>query len=464
MIRVTAARALAVLRAPVAAAVVAVGLALVSAPAASAQNSRGGMAAMFIPDFLPRDLPVFVDSLGLEEWQRPILEALLEDYGTNFATAADGVRSSMGQLKDVAANTDPNKIVELITKPLITWGAEKKALRADFLESVKSQLSDVQAESWPRLERALRREKALPNGELSGESLNLVMIARETDASPLVAENARPAIEEYEIKLDAALEAREAELEAAIGAQLAAMVPNDPKKLLTISERTMRTRVAVRAVQDASLLAIRDALGAEYGPGFEKRALRRAFPQVYGPDPVTPLFEAANALPDLTPEQKTKLAELRARFDTDHGALQSRYADVIRTTEPNEPRRRASALEQKMAGGTATMTEAPEMDAIKGERGELYTRYRALIADILNDEQKELVPGFGKPGADLGNGQKYNDAVHLGSGGGEKRAPNSGAIDSVGDPAKSPRQPDSTKLNQTKSAVGKPPKSNKPID
>ena len=71
-------------------------------------GGRGGMATMFMPDFLARDLPVFVDSLQLEEWQRPILEALLDDYNTNFTTAADGVRASMGQLKDVAAGTSPD--------------------------------------------------------------------------------------------------------------------------------------------------------------------------------------------------------------------------------------------------------------------------------------------------------------------------------------------------------------------
>jgi hypothetical protein len=156
------------LRTKIATAVVALGLSCLLTPFAHAQAGRGSMATLFMPDFLPRDLPVFVDALGLEEWQRPILEALLEDYGTNFATAADGVRSKMGQLRDVAAGTNPEKVVELISAPLISWKDEKQKLRDDFLSSVRSQLSDVQSEAWPRLERALRREKSLPNGSLSG--------------------------------------------------------------------------------------------------------------------------------------------------------------------------------------------------------------------------------------------------------------------------------------------------------
>ena len=73
------------LRNRLALAVLAAGCAFASVPTASAQfGGRSGMASMFTPDFLPRDLPIFVDALALEEWQRPVLEVLLQDYDTNF--------------------------------------------------------------------------------------------------------------------------------------------------------------------------------------------------------------------------------------------------------------------------------------------------------------------------------------------------------------------------------------------
>ena len=446
------------LRTKLASAILALGVAWSAAPFAHAQSGRGSMATLFVPDFLPRDLPVFVDALGLEEWQRPILEALLEDYGTNFATAADGVRSRMGQLKDVAAGTNPEKIVEMISAPLISWKDEKQKLRDDFLSSVRSQLSDVQAEAWPRLERALRREKSLPNGSISGESLNLVMIVREVDVPPIVADAARPIVEDYEVKLDQALAARDAADEGSIAARLQSL--NDNSKFVAAEERVMQLRIAVRNAQDQGLIAIRDALGADYGPKFELRALRRAFPQVYGPDPLTPLFEAALALPDLTEEQKTKVNELRARFDSEHGALQKRYAEAIRTSEPKEPRRRAEALAIKAAGGNPNFGEGAEVDSVKLERQEMFTRFRASLAEILNDAQKELVPGFGKPGADLAKGQKYNDAVHLGSGGsesgGKSATPVLGGNEDAGDPAVKPKGGSRPSMNDTKPAGSQP--------
>jgi hypothetical protein len=406
------------IRTRIASAMVAFGVAVAVVPAASAQAPRGGIGSLFVPDFLPRDLPVFVDSLGLEEWQRPIMEALLDDYQTNFATAADGVRAQMGQFKDVAGSVNPDEVIGMITKPLVAWGEEKRQLREDFLQNVRSQLSDVQTEQWPKLERALRREKSLPAGELSGESLNLVMLIRELDVPPLVLDGAFVAIEEYERSLDAALSARDAEIEGSIANRLKAMGPNDTQKLQSMEERIMARRVQVRSIQEQSLATIVSALGSEYGEKLRLRALRRAFPQAYGPDPVSPIFESALAIPDLTETQKAQLNDLRSQFASEHAVIQDRYAEAIRRFEPLEPRRRAEAIAQRKAtGGTTKISDSPEIDAVKADRQSLFTRFRAAIAEILNDQQKELVPGFGKPGADLPGGQRYGDAVHLGTGG-----------------------------------------------
>jgi hypothetical protein len=458
------------IRSRLATAVIGVGLLCAAVTPATAQfGGRGGMATLFVPDYLPRDLPVFVDSLSLEEWQRPILEALLEDYNTNFNTAADGVRAKMGQFKDAAAGASPEKVVEMITRPLMEWASEKKKLQNDFLASVKSQLSDVQSESWPRLQRALRREKSLPNGELSGESLNLLLLAREIDASPLALDAARVAMDEYELKLDEALAARDAEVDATITPLLQAMSTNDAQRGVAAQERIMQRRIAVRAVQDSGITAISTAFGGDLGHNFEKRALKRAFPPVYGPDPVNPLFEAAQALSDLSVEQKSKIAALKTQFDSEHGALQTRYVEAIRQSEPTEPRRRTDLAAKKAAGGTIKYTDAPEVEKIKDERQDLFSRYRAMLAEILTDSQKDAVPGFGKPGAAGADGGKYNAAVHAGSGAGAN--PSNGKLGGVKaaqdtmDPNVKPRTPQQPSMNDTAPTGAQPaPNPKKSVD
>ena len=391
------------LRAPIAATVLALGAALATTPTADAQfGGRGGVAQLFIPEYLSRDLPIFVDALQLEEWQRPILEALLDDYNPNFNTAADGVRQAFTGLKDAAAGTSPDKVIELVQGPLVRWSTEKVKLRDDFLANVKSQLSDSQAELWPALERALRREKCLPNGELSGETLNLLFILRELEASPAAADAARQAVEEYETNLDAALAAREDIMQRLISMQLSAMSNPDPTAGIQLAEQIMSKRVVVRDVQDAAIKAIASALGDEFGPQFERRALQRAFPQVYRPDPVTPLFEAAEALPDLTDDQKTSLKALRDRFTSEYPAFQAKFADGYRLTEPREPRRRTEMAKNRGAG-TAKYSEAPEIEALKKERDAMFAKYREEIAAILNETQKQAIPGMEKKGADSGD-------------------------------------------------------------
>ena len=388
------------LRNRLALAVLAAGCAFASVPTASAQfGGRSGMASMFTPDFLPRDLPIFVDALVLEEWQRPVLEVLLQDYDTNFNTAADGVRAKMASFKEVAAGANAERVLEMISEPLVAWTAEKKRLREDFLAGVRGTLGDTQIENWPRLERALRREKSLPLGELSGESIDLTIVVREVQPSPLALDGARNAIEQYEVALDAALAVRDEALDSAIAPLLRAMSASDANSGVAAQEAIMQKRVVVRGAQEAGIAAIRDALGGEYGPAFERRALEKSFPQVFRPDPITPLIEGAQALPDLTDDQKTQLSALSTQYGFDLNGVRAALVDAYKAAEPSEPRRRTELARQKAEGQTVRLTDAPQVEQAKKAREDLYEKYRNLLAGILSPEQRTAVPGFVKESA-----------------------------------------------------------------
>jgi Spy/CpxP family protein refolding chaperone len=411
------------LRNRIALAVLAAGCAFASVPTASAQfGGRSGMASMFTPDFLPRDLPIFVDALSLEEWQRPVLEVLLQDYDTDFNTAADGVRAKMASLKEVAAGANAERVLEMISEPLVAWTAEKKRLREDFLAGVRGTLGDTQVENWPRLERALRREKSLPLGELSGESIDLTIIVREVQPSPLALDEARNAIERYEVALDAALAVRDEALDSAIAPLLRAMSTSDANSGVAAQEAIMQKRVVVRGAQEAGIAAIRDALGGEYGPAFERRALEKSFPQVFRPDPITPLIEGAQALPDLTDDQKTQLSALSAQYGFDLNGVRSALVDAYKVAEPSEPRRRTELARQKAEDQTVRLTDAPQVEQAKKAREDLYEKYRNLLAGILSPEQRTAVPGFVKES--LGDAEKeaavreQARAIRAGQGGG----------------------------------------------
>lgn len=214
--------------------------------------------------------------------------------------------------------------------------------------------------------------------------------------SPLALDGARNAIEQYEVALDAALAVRDEALDSAIAPLLRAMSASDANSGVAAQEAIMQKRVVVRGAQEAGIAAIRDALGGEYGPAFERRALEKSFPQVFRPDPITPLIEGAQALPDLTDDQKTQLSALSTQYGFDLNGVRSALVDAYKVAEPSEPRRRTELARQKAEGQTVRLTDAPQVEQAKKAREDLYEKYRNLLAGILSPEQRTAVPGFVK--------------------------------------------------------------------
>ena len=69
------------------------------APMASAQfGGKAGFSEAFKPDLLPRDMTMIVETLKLEDWQRPIVQSLLQDYQDSFKTGTDALKEKMVEL------------------------------------------------------------------------------------------------------------------------------------------------------------------------------------------------------------------------------------------------------------------------------------------------------------------------------------------------------------------------------
>ena len=121
---------------------------------ASAQfGGKAGFSEAFRPDILPRDMVLIVETLKLEDWQRPIVESLIEDYSASFKTGCDAVREKMVDMAKSQKNGA--KSAAGLLAPIENWQQEKQQLFNDFMESVKGQLSDAQRERWPRFGDAL---------------------------------------------------------------------------------------------------------------------------------------------------------------------------------------------------------------------------------------------------------------------------------------------------------------------
>ena len=385
-------------------------------PCAQAQLPReAGFNEIFSTDFMPKDMSLFVDFLELEDWQKPVLEALLSDYQAEYRAGEQGLRDKLTAMKDQIAGAGENGALTVLMKPIEDWKAEKEAMKQRFLDDVKGQLSDAQLERWPRLERALRREKQLPQGRLSGEKTDLIIVIRQIDVPLDNRMEAKDAIAAYETALDLALMERIKQQEASQPRIRKALTDNDSAAGLVELERIVATRVAVRDVTDAHIDALATAFGAEWGPKFRERAMRDAYPLACRTPPLDPFFENVLAIEDLSAEQIAQINDIRSRFNDSMNALQVQFVAKVRQVEPErETERVRLAADAARNVQTSKGEQEPYKDLI-AERDRLIEDARNRVIALLNEEQKAKIPGIDK------YREKEEDRVKPGSDAAKKR-------------------------------------------
>jgi hypothetical protein len=265
------------------------------------------------------------------------------------------------------------------------------------------------------LERALRREKQLPQGRLSGEKTDLIIVIRQIDVPLDNRMEAKDAIAAYETALDLALMERIKQQEASQPRIRKALTDNDPASGLVELERIVATRVAVRNVTDAHIDALATAFGAEWGPKFRERAMRDAYPLACRTPPLDPFFENVLAIEDLSAEQIAQINDIRSRFNDSMNALQVQFVAKVRQVEPErETERVRLAADAARNVQTSKGEQEPYKDLI-AERDRLIEDARNRVIALLNEEQKAKIPGIDK------YREKEEDRVKPGSDAAKKR-------------------------------------------
>ena len=400
-------------------------------PAANAAPQLGqsaGFTEAFQPDFSDRDMDLIVETLELEDWQRTIVESLLADYKNDFRVGVDGLKDKLkAKGEEIKAGGDRNAM-GIIMGPIGEWSREKAMLGHRFLDNLRGQLSESQAARWDALERAMRREKELPRGVLSGESVNLIAIARESTVSAESSDRSKDVLEEYSGALDDALRARASQLAQSQPIIQEAMVAQDWGRGLTQLEAIVARRVALRDVQDRYIDAIAAALGSA-GPDFKERALRAAYPQAYRPSPMVPYFAAARALAGLSPEQITAIDSIEREYVVAYADLENRWANGMRM---HEPKAQLADVRVRMAAATGDVAK-PDPDpyrAFRDERERMNEKAREDVAKVVGDALAQQLPGGAekakadragsatvlKDGSDRGSFGKSGDRATRGKG------------------------------------------------
>jgi hypothetical protein len=373
-----------------------------AAPAHAQLGSRTSLADAFRPDILQRDITLIDSTLRLDELQRQVVETLMQDYMTAFNTGVENLKERMKSAQQDATRanpTNPDAILEKIMAPLNEWRAEKRAMSDRFMADLKNQLGPQQQEQWPAFERALRRERLLPDGDLSGESVDLWAAVSRMDPTSVEQESIKPVMAAYEVALDEALLARERELQRVEDQMAAAMKAMNLDGMADAQEKVMVFRVKVREANDAAIESIAAAMG-DRGAEFRRRALEAGYPDVFRIHPVTVLIQQARAIEGLTDEQRAQIDALASQFAGACDEENLKILASVRAEEPKGPRRRAEARKARTAPGAAGAPvtgqgPSPDDPIVKGrvEKERMGQPFRDQLMAMLTPEQQAQLPG-----------------------------------------------------------------------
>ncbi|MHC4272657.1 MAG: hypothetical protein ACYSUR_03200, partial [Planctomycetota bacterium] len=270
----------------------------------------------------------------------------------------------------------------------------KEALKQDFLNEVRSQLSAEQLELWPGFERALTRIRTLPEGRLDGERTNLLQIVDSLGLDQEQQEAVAEALDAYELQLHEALVARNAFIREAQSKIDKAIEAGRFAGAISTVDQASRLRVAVRGVNEQATDAIAGRLGPDTAETFRAEVLRQSYPRVYRPTRGQQAFGGARGLEGLADEVRSAADELEKAYTTEIEAANERLRQAIHRHQPREARRMIERIRSMLEEGEPMAIdddEDPVREAMR-RRSQLDERYMKQLYALLTPEQVGVLP------------------------------------------------------------------------
>jgi hypothetical protein len=270
----------------------------------------------------------------------------------------------------------------------------KTALKQDFINEVRNQLSSGQQELWPGLERALTRIKTLPEGRLDGERTNLLQIVDDFPLDDDQREAVAEALESYELELHEALVARNAFLREAQSKIDKAIEEGRFAGAISTADKASRRRVAVRGVNEQFAETIAGRLGPGPGEAFRDRVLLESYPRVYRTTRGQKTFRTAGRIEGLDDEVRSAIDQLEAAYTAELESANERLREAIHRHQPREARQMLENIRSMMEDGEP-MSIGDEDDPVRVEmrrRSQLDERYMKQVYTLLTPQQLERLP------------------------------------------------------------------------
>lgn len=274
-----------------------------------------------------------------------------------------------------------------------------EALLTKLFANAKRLLSAEQLEHWPAFERALRRIKTLPWGQLDGESTDLIALVEDLELTNAQQAALAEALTNYERQLDAALKHRNDILDTADQEIDVALYTGDYDEAMSTAERLARARVAVRDLNDRTIETLAPALEGRAAKALRSAALAESYPTIYRRTIGQRAFEDVVLMDELDGELQVAVLELADR----HGQLVSEVNDrLYRSVRREQEEQLTRSVERGVAAlqGNDDLPQAyDEQSAIAQafqQRQDIDARYMKMLYDMLPAETVAKLPAIPK--------------------------------------------------------------------
>ena len=415
--------------------------------------STGGMT----PDYMLRDLKRFEEALELSKEQTGIVEQILRDYDESFREASDASRESIGdsfssmrgneddparqqsqdmrtQMREIREKLDSarqlegedgmselqerlNKELEVIRQDMQElrvqqWQSPerqaafedvallmqdqlrvKRQMKMEFEGDLVAILTESQLELWPPLKRQLIRDRLLPRGRLSGESVDVIGLVEQQDFEDTALLPLLPILSEWEQQVTSALETRDNHMVENQGSLMNAMRNMDTSGGLSVMKQQATLAEAVRDINDNAVQNIVLLLPEEQSGQFDRIAKERGYPRIFRATRVDRAFKAAMELEGLEPEILTAINELYDAFTIEVAYANEQIYNATHRWEAQEQLDRMNRFAERMTGASSERAESPIQKA-QGDRREIEDNYIEQLKLLLTPEQIEALGGL----------------------------------------------------------------------
>jgi len=438
------------------------------------------------PDYMLRDLQRFQTALNLSEEQTLIVEQILRDYDESFREASNASQEGIGnamsgmrpseddparQLTQELRNrsreirdkmdsarklNDEEGMKELQAKlqgeldsireemqqsRLEQWQSPerqtafeemalllqdqlrlKKQMCSEFEGDLVAILTEDQQDFWPPLQRQLVRDRLLPRGRLSGETVDVMGLVEQQNFDDEVLIGLLPVLNEWDETVTYALSARDNHRVENQGALMSAMRTMDMSSGADVMKAQARLAEAVRDINDMAVENIVLLLPETQNTDFDTFAKERGYPRIFRPTRTDRAYKAAMELEGLEPDILQSIMELYDALQLEMVYANAQILEATHRWEAQEQLDRMNRFAERMSGGSSERAESPIRKA-QDDRRKIEENYLEQLRMLLTEEQIESLGGLQsreqqREGRERGDGDASRDRGWNRGGGG----------------------------------------------